>query len=82
MGGNARDAIIAESRQARNEAVPAAARAVRLQAMADTDHARSWAQHAAATALTFHVGMTACEAPQAVSDRARTAWVHSPRAIC
>ena len=39
MGGDARDAIIAERRQARHEAVPAARRAVRLASMADADHA-------------------------------------------
>ena len=39
MGGDGRAAIIAESAKRRNEAVPAAGRAVRLEAMADPDHA-------------------------------------------
>ena len=43
MGGDARAAIIAESGQARHEAVPAAGRAVRLQSVADPDHARTGA---------------------------------------
>ena len=43
MGGDARAAIIAESRQARHDAVPAAGGAVRLQAVADAGHARTGA---------------------------------------
>ena len=40
MGGSARDAIVAEGREARNGPVPAASGAVRLQAVADPGHFR------------------------------------------
>ena len=63
MGSSARDAIVAESASSASP-VFAAVSAVRLQAVADTGHARTWAQHATAITLTLHACANVLRSPQ------------------
>ena len=78
MGGDARAAIIAESAKRGMTAVPAAARAVRLEAMADADHAGAGPRHHRRPAALIDV---VSSKPRVCSSRSGASWIstRSPR---